>query len=72
MEAALIEGNLNPVDRYALGVMLFQLFARARVSDLRYLRRFIVDLEGDDGASKPTLSSTRVVACPGDPALCCV
>ena len=29
--------------------LLFQLFARARVSDLRYLRRFIVDLEGDDG-----------------------
>ena len=58
MEAALIEGNLNPVHHYALGVMLFQPFARARVSDLRYLRR-----KEMTATSKPTLSSARVVAC---------
>ena len=48
LERLLCTGCLDPVDRYALGVMIFQLHSGARVSDVRNIFRFIVDLD-DEG-----------------------
>ena len=39
LENALIDGKMDRVDRYALGVMLFQFYSRARVSDLRNINK---------------------------------
>ncbi|CAE7532349.1 unnamed protein product [Symbiodinium natans] len=49
LEEALIGGHLDRFDRYALGVMLFQLYARARVSDLRNLFKVYLDITGAEG-----------------------
>ena len=49
LEEALIGGRLDRFDRYALGVMLFQLYARARVSDLRNLFKVYLDITGAEG-----------------------
>ncbi|CAE7619130.1 unnamed protein product [Symbiodinium sp. CCMP2592] len=49
LEGALIEGALDKVDRYATGVFLFQLYSRARVSDLRNISKLELDLDGDTG-----------------------
>ena len=49
LESALIEDSLDKVDRYALGAFLFQLYARARVSDLRNISKLELDLEGETG-----------------------
>ena len=49
MEEALIEGHLDKVDRFALGVFLFQLYARARVSDIRSIARIVLDIAGGAG-----------------------
>ena len=46
---ALIEGHLDKVDRFALGVFLFQLYARARVSDIRSIARIVLDIAGGAG-----------------------
>ncbi|CAE7553006.1 ubiad1, partial [Symbiodinium necroappetens] len=48
LETALIEGHHDRVDRYAIGAFLFQLYARARVSDLRNISKLELDL--NDGA----------------------
>ena len=44
MENALIEGRLDKVDRYAIGVFLFQVYSRSRVSDIRNIHRVIPDV----------------------------
>lgn len=49
LEGALIGDSLDKVDRYAVGVFLFQLFARARVSDLRNISKLELDLDGETG-----------------------
>ncbi|CAE7260491.1 unnamed protein product [Symbiodinium sp. CCMP2592] len=49
LEGALIDGALDKVDRYATGVFLFQLYSRARVSDLRNISKLELDLDGDTG-----------------------
>ena len=49
LENALIDGKMDRVDRYALGVMLFQLYSRARVSDLRNISKIELDIAGNAG-----------------------
>ncbi|CAE7309134.1 unnamed protein product [Symbiodinium sp. CCMP2592] len=49
LEGALIGDALDKVDRYATGVFLFQLYSRARVSDLRNISKLELDLDGDTG-----------------------
>eukprot|EP00439_Symbiodinium_sp_Y106_P070600 s945_g12.t1 len=49
LEDLLGDESLDPVDRYGAGVFLFQIYSRARVSDIRNIQRFDVDLEGNDG-----------------------
>ena len=49
LENALIDGKMDRVDRYALGVMLFQLYSRARVSDLRNISKIELDIDGNAG-----------------------
>ena len=44
MGSALIEGRLDKVDRYAIGVFLFQVYSRSRVSDIRNIHRVIPDV----------------------------
>ncbi|CAE7257855.1 unnamed protein product [Symbiodinium sp. CCMP2592] len=49
LEDMLSDASLDPVDRYGAGVFLFQIYSRARVSDIRNIHRFELDLSGDDG-----------------------
>ena len=49
LETALIEGHHDRVDRYAIGAFLFQLYARARVSDLRNISKLELDLNDGSG-----------------------
>ncbi|CAE7214258.1 unnamed protein product [Symbiodinium sp. CCMP2592] len=49
LEDMLSDASLDPVDRYGAGVFLFQIYSRARVSDIRNIQRFELDLSGDDG-----------------------
>ena len=49
LEDMLGDESLDPVDRYGAGVFLFQIYSRARVSDIRNIQRFDVDLLGEDG-----------------------
>ena len=44
LESALIGKQGNKVDRYAIGVFLFQLYSRARVSDIQNISSFEVDV----------------------------
>ena len=49
LEGALIDELLDKVDAFALGVFLFQLYARARVSDLRNIAKLELDLTDGQG-----------------------
>ena len=49
LESLLFSQDVDPVDRYGAGVFLFQIYSRARVSDIRNLSRFEVDINGDRG-----------------------
>ena len=49
LECELIEGFLDPIDRYALGVCLFLVYARARVSDIRNIYKIELDTSGNKG-----------------------
>ncbi|CAE7267978.1 unnamed protein product [Symbiodinium sp. CCMP2592] len=49
LEDMLSDESLDPVDRYGAGVFLFQIYSRARVSDIRNIHCFELDLSGDDG-----------------------
>ena len=53
MESLLFSQDVDPVDRYGAGVFLFQIYSRARVSDIRNLSRFEVDINGDGVTWKP-------------------
>ena len=46
LESLLFSQDVDPVDRYGAGVFLFQIYSRARVSDIRNLSRFEVDING--------------------------
>lgn len=49
LEEALAGHSLNKIDRYAVGVFLFQVYSRARVSDIRSITKFDVDMIGSQG-----------------------
>ena len=49
LESLLFSQDVDPVDRYGAGVFLFQIYSRARVSDIRNLSRFEVETNGDGG-----------------------
>ena len=49
LEGALIDELLDKIDAFALGVFLFQLYARARVSDLRNIAKLELDLTDGQG-----------------------
>ncbi|CAE7703781.1 unnamed protein product [Symbiodinium microadriaticum] len=49
LEEALAGHSLNKIDRYAVGVFLFQVYSRARVSDIRSITKFEVDMIGSQG-----------------------
>ena len=49
LETALIEKRGNKLDRYAIGVFLFQIYARARVSDIRNVTSIIIDITDNFG-----------------------
>ena len=46
LESFLIAGVGNKYDLYAAGVFLFLLYARARVSDIRFINSFTIDVTG--------------------------
>ena len=46
LEALLFSEDVDPVDRCLAGVVLFQIYSRARLSDTRNLSRFEVDING--------------------------
>ena len=49
LEALLFSDDVDPVHKYGAGVLLYQIYSRARVSDIRNLSRFEVDINGDGG-----------------------
>ena len=49
LETALIEQRGNKIDLYAIGVFLFQLYARSRVSDIRNIVGVVVDITDGQG-----------------------
>ena len=49
LEEALAGHSLNKIDRYAVGVFLLQVYSRARVSDIRSITKFDVDMIGSQG-----------------------
>ena len=54
LETLFIEGDLQPIDRYALGCFLFLIFAISRVSDVSFLDIMTLDIqEGLDETSNP-------------------
>ena len=54
LESLFIEGDLQPIDRYALGCFLFLIFAISRVSDVSFLDIMTLDIqEGLDETSNP-------------------
>ena len=68
LEGALISGQCHPVDRFALGVFLFQLYSRARVSDIRNIDGIVVDITGRHGyieARTHDHKSKRISGCIG-------
>lgn len=49
LEDLLADATVDPVDRYGAGVFLFQIYSRGRVSDIRNIHRFDVDILDSDG-----------------------
>ena len=49
LEDILMDAFVDPVGRYGAGVFLFQIFSRARVSDIRNILRFDADILDGDG-----------------------
>ncbi|CAE7853627.1 unnamed protein product [Symbiodinium necroappetens] len=49
LEEVLAGHSLNKIDRFAVGVFLFQVYSWARVSDIRSITKFEIDMIGSQG-----------------------
>lgn len=64
LESFLIAGVGNKYDLYAAGVFLFLLYARARVSDIRFINSFTIDVTGSYGYLEAKLQTTNLDVLP--------
>ena len=75
LEQCLADTSLHLLDRFAAGVFLFQIYARNRWSDIRFVKTLefdILQLEGETGdtlrvgqrtSSKATVERSRLSLC---------